>query len=304
MTDSDSQQGGKGGVVIAVGNQKGGVGKTTHSVHLAAALGKRGKRCLVIDLDPAAGSTKHLGVPVNSFAGTLELLTTDETVETLVLGDGMPHNVWLIPSRPQLAEIESLLSKYADRTRLLERSLDFARAHYDYVILDTGPSAAFCTTVAAYSSSDWFLLSAFAHPLSLGGLTEALADIADVRLRRNVSLEVLGVVFTAVDRRATRLRAQLEDVVARALPERRFATVIPQAIAIPEASGRGRTLFQIPKWEQQPIAIEYLRLAIEVEHRVAHRAEFLAGHLSPLDIEAAVAQTLGAQPTVLLASNG
>lgn len=290
--------------VITVGNQKGGVGKSTHSVHLGAALGKRGRMCLLIDLDPAAGSTKHLGVPVNSFAGTLELLTTDETVESLAITDGMPKNVSLIPARPQLSEIESLLSKYVDRTRILDRALDAARGRYDVIILDTGPSAGFCTTVAAYSSSDWFLLSAFAHPLSLGGLTEALADIADVRRGRNGSLEVLGVVFTAVDRRATRLRGQLEEVVAKALPGRRFETAIPQAIVIPEASGRGRTLFQLPKWELIPSAIEYLRLAAEVEHRIGHRTEFLAGTLGSPDLDAAVAETVGRVGPMALAANG
>lgn len=73
------------GIIIAVGNQKGGVGKTTNTVHIAAALGQRGYRCLIVDLDPAAGVTRHLGVPEKSFAGSLELLTTDETVETLAI---------------------------------------------------------------------------------------------------------------------------------------------------------------------------------------------------------------------------
>src|SRR5689334_7892333 len=93
----------KNGVVIAVGNQKGGVGKTTNAVHVAAALGQKGYACLVMDLDPAAGATKHLGVPENSFAGSLELLTTDETVESLVVTEKMPKGVHLIPSRTQLS---------------------------------------------------------------------------------------------------------------------------------------------------------------------------------------------------------
>src|SRR5690349_16714927 len=107
--------------VIAVGNQKGGVGKTTTTVHLAAALGQRGYRCLVIDLDPAAGATKHLGVPANSFAGSLELLTTDEALDSLIIADGMPAGVHLVAARPQLSEIDTLISKYVDRTRILDR---------------------------------------------------------------------------------------------------------------------------------------------------------------------------------------
>src|SRR5207253_9024631 len=93
----------KMGILVAVGNQKGGVGKTTNTVHIAAALGQRGYRCLIIDLDPTAGATKHLGIPENSFAGSLELLSTDETIESLVITDKMPKGVGLIPSRPQLS---------------------------------------------------------------------------------------------------------------------------------------------------------------------------------------------------------
>lgn len=267
------------GILIAIGNQKGGVGKTTVAVNLAAALGLGGYRCLIIDLDPAAGATKHLGVPVNSFAGTLELLTTDESLEALAISERMPGNVALLPARPQLSELDSLLSRFVDRTRILERPIQRARELYDFILLDTAPSAADITTVAAYSTAEWFLLSAFPHPLSLGGLTEALSDIADVRRHRNPDLEVLGVVFSNVDGRATRLRTQLEEAVRGALPGRQFDTHISQAIILPELSGRGRTLFQHPGYTRLPVARQYLRFAAEVEHRVLNRTAFLAGTL-------------------------
>jgi cellulose biosynthesis protein BcsQ len=134
--------------------------------------------------------------------------------------------------------------------------------------------------VAAYSCSEWFLLSAFPHPLSLGGLTEAFNDIADVRQHRNPNLEVLGVVFTNVDGRATRLRAQLETVVHAALPGRRFETHISQAIILPELSGRGRTLFQMSGHDRVPVARQYVQLAREVELRALHREAFLSGTLT------------------------
>lgn len=273
------------GIAIAIGNQKGGVGKTTNAVHLAAALGYGGYRVLLIDLDPAAGATKHLGLPTGSYAGSLELLTSDERVEALAITEDMPKGVSLIPARPQLAELDSVLSKFVDRTRILERPLAEARQKFDFVILDTCPSAAATTTVAAYASVEWFLISAFPHPLSLGGLSEALGDIAEVRKHRNPELEVLGVVFSNVDPRATRLRAELEFVVAEALPGRQFETVISQAILIPECSGRGRTLFQMPKHHEHRATMQYLCLAAEIERRVHHRAEFLNGTLMPLDVE-------------------
>lgn len=267
------------GVVMGVGNQKGGTGKSTVAVHLAAALGCRGYRCLVLDLDPAAGATRHLGVPERAFAGTLELLTSDEPLSRLVVTDGLPENVHLVPSRPQLAELDSLLSKFVDRTRVLDRALRAARMAYDFIILDTPPSAGAITTVAAYSSAEWFVLSAFPHPLSIAGLNEALCDIGEVREHRNPYLEVLGVVFTNVDGRAHRLRGELDELVHRMVSSRRFVTSISQAVVIPQMSGQGQTVFQHPNASRLFVARQFQRLADEVEHRTRCREEFLAGRL-------------------------
>lgn len=269
------------GTVIAIGNQKGGTGKSTVTVHLAAALGLTGKRCLILDLDPASGATKHLGVPVDTYAGTLELITTDDPLETFVVTKGLPTGVELVPSRPQLAELEASLSRFTDRTRLLERTIDEARTGYDFVLLDTSPSAGFSTTVAAYSAAEWFLLTAFPHPLSLAGLSEAFRDIADVRRLRNPSLEVLGVLLTNVDRRAKRMRTQIDAAIEQAVPGRLFTTSISQAIAFPEASGLGCTVFQLPAGSQSASALQFLDLAWEVTHRVTGRDAFLRGELGP-----------------------
>ena len=166
------------GVVIAVGNQKGGVGKTTNTVHLAAALGERGYRCLVIDLDPAAGATKHLGVPMQSFAGTLELFTTPETPATLAITEDMPVGVHLIPARPQLSELDSLLSRYVDRTALLDRPVELARRDYDFIFLDTPPSAGATTTVVSSA------------PPPARGATRVIREAPDEAARQLV--EILG----------------------------------------------------------------------------------------------------------------
>jgi cellulose biosynthesis protein BcsQ len=116
----------------------------------------------------------------------------------------------------------------------------------------------------------------------MGGLTEAFNDIADVRRHRNPALEVLGVIFTNVDGRATKLRSQLEIVVGEALPGRRFETCISQAVILPELSGRGKTIFQVPGYARLTVAQQYLRLAAEIEHRTRQRQAFLAGTLPPL----------------------
>lgn len=273
------------GFVITVANQKGGVGKTTVTVNLSAALGLGGYRCLVIDLDPAAGATKHLGVATDKYAGSLELLAGEDALEQLVVREGMPKNVHLVPSRPQLSELDIRLSKYTDRTQILDRPIEQARQIYDLVFLDTGPSAADITTVAAYSTAEWILLSAFPHPLSLAGLNEALRDIADVRRHRNPHLEILGVIFSNVDGRVTRLRSQLETIVAQSLPGRCFESFISQAVLLAELSGRGITLFQLPGYTKMPIAHQYLRLAAEIEHRLLNRQTFLDGKLGPVGSE-------------------
>lgn len=282
------------GIVIAVGNQKGGVGKTTNAVHIAAALGQFGFRTLVIDLDPAAGATKHLGVAENDFAGTLELLTGEDGLGPLAVIDRMPMGVHLIPSRPQLSELDTVLSRFADRTHILDQPLAEARQEYDFIILDTSPHPADTTTVAAYASADWFLLSAFPHYLSLAGLSEAFKDIADARMHRNPKLEVLGVVFCCVDERTSRIRCELEQAVSRVMPGRCFQTRVSQAVALPDCSGQGRTLFQVPAYHTHKAALQYLRLALEIEHRVRHRHAFLARQLDPVEIDEQVIERLAA----------
>lgn len=268
------------GAVICVGNQKGGVGKSTNTVNLAAALGLRGYRSLIIDLDPHAGSTINLGVPVKMYSGTLELLTTDETPQSLAIRAKLPRGVHLIPSRSQLAELDNLLSKYADRTRILERPIALARPDYDFIWLDTPPQAAATTTIAAYSTAEWFLISAFPHPLSMYGINEALREIADVRRLRNPNIEVLGVLLSCVDTR-TKLASEIEEVIRRELPGRGFLTCTTQANIVNLASDKGKTLFQIAAYAKHKVALAYRNLAIEIEHRVLNRESFLEGTLSP-----------------------
>ena len=254
--------------VIAIGNQKGGTGKSTVTVHLAAALGRLGRSCLIIDLDPAAGSTKHLGVSPEMFAGTMELLISDEPLDILTVTKGLPIGVTLVPARPQLSELDQSLPKTIDPLHLLTRGIDEARHAYDYVLLDTSPYAAFATTLAAYAVADWFLLTAFPHPLSLAGLSEAFRDLADIRSLSNPRLQVLGVVLTNVDRRARRMIAEIEAALNDSAPGALLRTRISQSVAIPEASGRGQTVFELEGIRGTRSAKEFMNLAADVETRI------------------------------------
>jgi len=267
---------------IVIGNQKGGVGKSTNACHLAAALGERGRMVLVIDLDPHAGATKHLGIDPASYAGSLELLAGEDDVDALAISDGMPEGVELIAARTELAQLDRRVSKFLDTTRLLEQPLRDARKTYDYIILDTPPAARSIATIAAYSEAEWILLSAFPHHLSVEGLTEAFRDISDVRRYRNHKLEVLGILLCCVDRRVKKSRERVEQLVASALPGRELDTSISQATVLPESSAIGKTVFQRPECSGHLARRQYQRLAAELEYRMRHRPAFLSGTLDRL----------------------
>lgn len=275
------------GVVVGVGNQKGGVGKTTTTVHVAAALGELGYKVLCIDADPAAGTTKHLGIPEKSFAGTFELITrVDSDPASLAVEDGMPKNVSVIPSRTELSEVETYVSKFVDTKDLFRQPLDKARALYDVILIDTPPSARFPTTVSTYVAADWFLLSAFPHALAIYGLNEALADIADVRAQRNPELEILGVVITGVDGRTKGWR-EIDGLIKDNMPGRAFNTLISRAEVVVKASEKGKTVFQMRQFQNHKVVEQYRELTREIEWRIMNREEFLAGGQFKLGIESA-----------------
>ena len=264
------------GAVIAVGNQKGGVGKSTNTVHLAAALGEMGYRCLIIDLDPTAGSTKLLGIATEEFAGTFELLTAEEPLQELVISEGMPVGVHLVPSRIQLATLEQELqrNRFNEKTRVLTEPLRQARKLYDFIFLDTPPAPGDLTTVAAYAAADWFLLSVFPQPLAIGGLGDAINDIGLVRRSSNRSLEVLGVIVCAV-KRTSKLWQEIETIIKHHFPGRGFKTTISQSVVIERISGEGRTLFQESRLLKHKCTQEYRALASEIEYRVVNREKFI-----------------------------
>ncbi|MEQ9094947.1 MAG: ParA family protein [Phycisphaerales bacterium] len=259
--------------VIAIGNQKGGVGKTTTAINLAAALGVRGQRVLIIDLDPAAGATRHLGIDGVEYEGALELLCGDAELEPTAITDGMPPGVALIPARHDLSTLHRRIARFADPASLLCPVVEQA-LRYDFILLDTSPHPADTTTLVAYGSAEWFLLTVLPHHLSLLGLTEACRDISEVRKRRNPGLEILGVLLCCVDERATRTRSEITQAIDASLPGRRFVTRISQATAVHECAMIGRPLLTHPVHRHHNAARQFLRLAVEVERRVHHGEAF------------------------------
>ncbi|HMB02104.1 MAG TPA: ParA family protein [Isosphaeraceae bacterium] len=264
--------------VIAVGNQKGGVAKTTNTVHMAAALGELGRKCLIIDLDMNQGATRHLGVPSEAFLGAYEMLIGEEEPEDVVItgddeGVDLPTSVHLISARRNLEKVDQALlqeNKFLITQDVLIDPIKKLDGKYDYVFLDTAPNAT-TPTIAAYKAARWFLLSALPDPLAISGLTDALMDISAARRHGNPGLQILGVVLSGIDGRRTRLATNLINYVEEKFsidggPSAKFKTTISRSTVVPEAQKLGKTLFQTEPAHK--VAQQYRALVREIEERV------------------------------------
>jgi len=272
--------------VIAVGNQKGGVGKTTNTVHLAAALGQMGKKCLVWDLDMNHGATLHLGVPPEAFDGTFMVLTEERTPQEVIITDQeqdveLPENVHLIPSSRELERLEAVLAakdRFYDARRILVNPLQSLRGQYDYIFLDTAPNAT-APTIASYVGADWFVISVIPESFALNGMRECLKDIRRARQPElNPNLALLGIIVSGLDQRITLARQYTAEIhesfKVEGSPSRMFDTTISRAAVIPRVQKMGKSLFQTDPAHK--LAKQYLALANEVDRRVQElRAESL-----------------------------
>jgi chromosome partitioning protein len=264
--------------VIAVGNQKGGVGKTTNTVHLAAALGELGKKCLIWDLDMNHGATLHLGVPPEAFDGTFMVLAEERTPEEVIIDEDepdveLPPNVHLIPSSRDLERLEAVLAakdRFYDPRRILIKPIEVLRGRYDYIFLDTAPNAT-APTIASYVAADWFIVSVIPESFALNGMRECLKDIRRARQPElNPNLTLLGIVVSGLDQRITLARqytAEINEMFrVEGSPSRMFQTTISRAAAVPRVQKAGKTLFQVDTAHK--VAKQYMALAHEIEHRV------------------------------------
>jgi chromosome partitioning protein len=263
--------------VIAIGNQKGGVGKTTSAVNIAAALGERGRLCLLWDLDMNHNATRQFGVPPDSFLGTFEVLIGAEKAADVILKPGevegteLPPNLHLIPSKRKLEVIGQVLAeqdKFQASQDILLNPLRELRGMYDYIILDTAPNAT-PPTVAAYKAADYFILTAQPEPWAVEGLNEALRDIKAVQRRGNERLQLLGVIVASVDKR-TRLAVALTEYVERVFGSAKFTTIISRSTVVPDSQKERRTLFQSAP--HHAVTEQYRQLAAEIEVRIADSA--------------------------------
>ena len=251
------------GTLYALANQKGGVGKTTTAVNLAACLAEAGARALVVDLDPQANATSGLGVR-SAAASTYDLLDGASLPE--VVTRTAFANLDLVPSRPDLAGAAVELAQRTDGESYLTQSLSGARDDYEFVFLDCPPSLG-PLTVNALAAADQVLVPVQAEYYALEGLAQLVKSVDLIRTRLNPRLRIGGVLLTMVDGR-TKLSAEVVEEVRRHFGDRVFRTTIPRSVRLAEAPSHG--LPAIAYDRRSPGAEAYWRAANElVERRTA-----------------------------------
>ena len=256
------------GKIIAIANQKGGVGKTTTAINLSAALAEEGKKILVVDIDPQGNCTSGFGVDKNRQENTVyELLLDDCSINECMIrdvlkgiGDEKASGIDLIPSNVNLAASEIELIGIPRKEFILRDALDYIRDDYDYVIMDCPPSLN-VLTVNAMTAADSVIVPIQCEYYALEGLSQLIHTINLVKERLNRRLDIEGIVFTMYDAR-TNLSAQVVENVKEHVEQHIYETVIPRNIRLAEAPSYGEPITVYDK--KSSGAAAYRELAKEV----------------------------------------
>ncbi len=249
--------------VIAVINQKGGVGKSTTVVNLSAALGENDRKVLVIDFDPQANTTSGFGVEVGEDDPSVyEILAGEATIEDAVRKTSA-EKVFLVPASIDLAGAEIELVNADNREMMLKNALSDYKEQFDYVIIDCPPSLGLIT-LNALAASNSVLVPIQCEYYALEGVTKLLDTLAMVQARLNPDISIFGVLLTMYDKRTT-LSNQVAEEVRKYFGVRVFKTVIPRTVKIAEAPSYGMPVTQYARYNNGSRA--YLQLAKEVIRR-------------------------------------
>ena len=249
--------------VIAVVNQKGGVGKSTTAINLSACLAEKEKKVLVVDMDPQGNTTSGFGVDKDDLETTLyNILVEESETEGVILRNILP-NMDLIPSNADLAGAEIELVGVDGREYLLKAYIDKIKNQYDYILLDCPPSLSLLT-INAMTAADSVLVPIQCEYYALEGLSQLIHTIDLVKERLNSNISIEGVVFTMYDAR-TNLSMQVVENVKNNLQQNIYHTVIPRNVRLAEAPSYGQP---ITEYEPKSAGAEsYRRLAEEIINR-------------------------------------
>jgi chromosome partitioning protein len=230
------------GKIISVANQKGGVGKTTTTINLAAALGEEGKKVLVIDMDPQGNTTSGIGIDKNNVENTVyELILGECTIKESILKDVI-KNVSLIPANVNFAAAEVELIGIEKQEYILKNEIEWITDQYDYILIDCPPSLS-TLTVNALTASDSVLVPIQCEYYALEGLSQLIHTVNLIKQRLNSKIGIEGVVFTMYDSR-TNLSAQVVENVKENFAYNVFETVIPRNTRVAEAPSYGMPVIQ------------------------------------------------------------
>ena len=251
------------GRIIAIANQKGGVGKTTTSINLSSAMAASGKKILVIDTDPQGNTTSGFGIEKNDLENTIyELMLSECSIKECILNDVI-DGVSIIPSNVNLAAAEIELIGIDKKEFILKREVEWIKDSYDYIIIDCPPSLNLLT-LNAMTTADSVLVPIQCEYYALEGLSQLIHTINLVKERLNPDLDMEGVVFTMYDSR-TNLSSQVVENVKSHLNQRVFETVIPRNIRLAEAPSYG---MPINMYDAKSAGAEaYMSLAGEILNR-------------------------------------
>ncbi len=240
------------GKTVAIFNQKGGVGKTTTCVNMAACLGLKGKKTLLIDIDPQGNSTSGVGIDKSTVEYSTYDVLIGETSARSIMVETEFKNLWILPANMNLAGAEIELAEKDGRNSILKRAIATLVMEFDYIIIDCPPSLGILS-INALVASDTLIVPLQCEYYALEGLSQLVSTYRTIKQHYNEHLELEGVLFTMYDSRL-KLTQQVIDEVSRYFPNKPYKAMIPRSVKVAEAPSFGQPVVYYEKYSKPSFA--------------------------------------------------